>query len=1101
MMQSWFLLWLVAGAAQPSQGVVVEDVQDGFAAHAAGLRPGDILLQWERAATPPANPEPESGALASPFDLEAVELEQAERGEVTLSGWRDAAPIVVRMPAGKWRVKARPPLDATRLAAYREAQRLVAGPEPEKGWAKGRETAAAWRDAGHGVRATWLLYRLGLAAIECRHWDTAEAALGDAAREAESARDEPVAALVHRARGRAFEKRDDWARASQAYSAAIEAYRSGPSPGLSEAQVLGDLGRVARTTGDHEAALDLIRRALAIQEAVAPGGLDAAGSLHELGITAWSLGDIPAATEYHRRALAIREKRAPESLDVATSFNHLAIVGLSCGDLAAAADHYERALALYRRLAPEGVAPVLGDLAMLEALRGDLTAAEEYQRQALALFERQAPEGANAALLMNQLATVAIGRGDLGAAADLLARALAILDRAIPGGLGVATILHSLGMVSGEQGDLAAAEDYHRRALDIRDRLAPDGLTVAHSLRFLGDIALKQGKLAQARGDLERALGIVERFTPSGLLAADAMGSLGDVSLAAGDVTAAEAHYVRSLEIRRDLAPGSAAEAEACRRLAVLERDRGRSEAALQFYRCALDALETQRRRLRGPDEVTTRFAARYAGYYRETLALLMRLGHPEEAFHVLERYRARALLSLLAERDLAFSADVPPDLDRDRRLANAEYDRALARLSDVKADQIEGARQSLRQARLRQAEIQDRIRVASPRLAALQHPMPLDLAQARAVLDAGTLLLSFSVGDEGSYLFAVGPGPDDFEAIDLQTTLASLRDDTSRFRGLLQQGGGLRIRSLQLTARGLSDVLLAPVAHLIAGSRRLMIVPDGPLHGIPFAALADPTSPRFRYLIELRPLHQAASATVFAEIAKARRQKPGSRLIAFGDPDYSAGAPPDEALLREQRAARERGLDLRPLPASRREVRGLERLYGPSARTYLGAEATEERAKSVAGEASLLHFATHALADEKAPLDSSLALSLPGDWRPGRDNGLLQAWEIFEQVRLDADLVTLSACGTALGKEMSGEGILGLTRAFQYAGARSVLASLWGVSDASTADWMVRFYGRLKRGANKDDAVRTAQLGMMRRPGSSHPYHWAGFQLSGDWK
>ena len=839
-MQSWCVLWLVAAATQPSQGVVVEDVQDGFAAHAAGLRPGDILVRWERAATPPANPEPESGALASPFDLEAVELEQSERGEVTLSGRRDAAPIVVRMPAGRWRMKARPPLDGTQLAAYLEARRLVAGPEPEKGCAKGRETAGAWRSAGQDVRATWLLYELGLVASENRRWDTAEAALGDAGREAESAHDEAVVALVQRARGSAFEKRDDWARASHAYRAAIEAYRSGPSPSLSEAQIQADLGRVTRTTGDHEAALDHIRRALAIQEVLAPGGLDAAGSLHELGITAWSLGDIAAASDYHRRALAMREKRAPESMDVAMSFNHLAIVGLSCGDLAAAADYYERALALYRRLAPEGVAPVLGDLAMLEAQRGNLTAAEEYQRQALALFEKQAPDGANAAFLLNQLAAVALGRGDLGAAADLLTRALGILDRAIPGGLGVATTLHSLGMVAEEQGDLAAAEDYHRRALAIRDRLAPDGLTVAQSLRSLGGIAGKQGKLAQARRDLQRALGIVERFTPSGLLAADAMGSLGDVSLAAGDVTAAKAHYVRSLEIRRHLAPGSAAEAEACRRLAVLERDRGRSEAALQLYRCALDALEAQRRRLRGPDEVTTRFAARYAGYYRETLALLMRLGHPAEAFHVLERYRARALLSLLAERDLAFSADVPPALDRERRLANAEYDRALARLSDVKADRIEAARQSLRQARLRQAEIQDRIRVASPRLAALQHPMPLDLAQARRALDAGTLLLSFSVGAEGSYLFAVGPGPDDFEAIALKTTLARLRDDTRRFRDLLQQGRGLTIRSLQLTARGLSDVLLAPVAHRIASSRRLMIVPDGPLHGIPFAALAE---------------------------------------------------------------------------------------------------------------------------------------------------------------------------------------------------------------------------------------------------------------------
>src|SRR4029434_7288742 len=121
----------------------------------------------------------------------------------------------------------------------------------------------------------------------------------------------------------------------------------------------------------------------------------------------------------------------------------------------------------------------------------------------------------------------------------------------------------------------------------------------------------------------------------------------------------------------------------------------------------------------------------------------------------------------------------------------------------------------------------------------------------------------------------------------------------------------------------------------------------------------------------------------------------------------------------------------------------------------------------------SLVHFACHALADAASPLDSSLVLSLPADWKPGQPNGLLQAWEVFEQVRLDADLVTLSACGTALGEEMSGEGILGLTRAFQYAGARSVLASLWSVQDAATADLMTRFYRHLRHGGSKDEALQ----------------------------
>jgi len=146
------------------------------------------------------------------------------------------------------------------------------------------------------------------------------------------------------------------------------------------------------------------------------------------------------------------------------------------------------------------------------------------------------------------------------------------------------------------------------------------------------------------------------------------------------------------------------------------------------------------------------------------------------------------------------------------------------------------------------------------------------------------------------------------------------------------------------------------------------------------------------------------------------------------------------------------------------------------------------------------VHFACHGLADERSPLESSLALSLPGGARAGRENGLLHAWEILEQVRLDADLVTLSACDTALGREMSGEGILGLTRAFQYAGARTVLASLWPVADDSTATLMKSFYAYLKQGQSKDRALRAAQLDMI-RSGSSHPYRWAAFQLVGDWR
>src|SRR6185436_7511865 len=197
----------------------------------------------------------------------------------------------------------------------------------------------------------------------------------------------------------------------------------------------------------------------------------------------------------------------------------------------------------------------------------------------------------------------------------------------------------------------------------------------------------------------------------------------------------------------------------------------------------------------------------------------------------------------------------------------------------------------------------------------------------------------------------------------------------------------------------------------------------------------------------------------------------------------------------------------------TRREIENIRGLF-PQAEVYLGSEATEERAKSLLGKARNIHFAAHAILDEGLPLNSAIVLSLPHLDKQGSDNGLLQAWEIFEQVRVDADLVVLSACESGLGKELGGEGLIGLTRAFQYAGARSVLASLWKISDRITAELMVRFYKHLKDGMAKDEALRAAQMELIQGPvrvknekgeeeetDASAPYYWAAFQIYGDWQ
>jgi CHAT domain-containing protein len=290
---------------------------------------------------------------------------------------------------------------------------------------------------------------------------------------------------------------------------------------------------------------------------------------------------------------------------------------------------------------------------------------------------------------------------------------------------------------------------------------------------------------------------------------------------------------------------------------------------------------------------------------------------------------------------------------------------------------------------------------------------------------------------------------------------------------------------------------LIAPAAPWIEHAGRILISPDGALHTLPFAALVRPGKPP-QWLVEWKPVHTVLSATLYAQLKAGRRRVAESgpgELVALADPAYrpvrGATANADDSPLRRYRAG------LPPLPGAREEVQALSSLYGRDAQVYTGAAATKGQIEHLPAGTRCLHFACHALLDRRFPLDSALALASSR----GDDNGMLQAWEIFERLRIDADLVTLSACSTGLGRDGGGEGLIGLTRAFQYAGARSVLASLWSVSDRSTAALMARFYAKLRAGSPKDVALAEAQRELLREGRFSHPYSWAAFELNGDWR
>jgi len=1166
-----------SGADTPRTGVVIETVEAGGAAAAAGLRPNDLLRSWARRG-PDAGPGEDQGQFTSPFQIPEVEMEQAPLGRVSVVLERARARLSLDLPPGRWMMRARPGFAGDVLSTYGMAAGAVKAADRKRAADSLRELAS--RADLSRVETAWLRQRAASWLLETGDRDQARTLFDQAVRSFEN--DPGLAVTLRYLEGELWENGKRYEEAAVAYGEAIAAARRLRPGRLTEAAALLRLGNVSRLRGNMKAALEHFQEALTIGEAIAPQSVEVARMLTRLGMASTSraqpgdfdragehlrkalqieraagadlldtastlvgLGnlarvrqDLDAAESHYLEALAIQERVAPDGLDHATTLMNLGAIAWYRGDVAANERYYRRGLQGHERLAPDSLtlASTLDNVGNVTGQRGNLANAEELLQRALAIRQRLAPDSEAVAHTLNNLGVIACHRRTFRAAEEYFRGALQIRERLAPQSLRVASSLVNMGYVMGKHGDLAAAVDYYRRSLAISERVSPDNTEVASGLKDLGEAELARGDFDSAETHLRRALDLWTMLAPGGMEISEVLNSLGETARGRGDIPAALEFHHQALAIRERLAPGSHFVGESAAAIARDYRKAGDLEAALAFFGRAVDAIEDQQGRLGGVEEDRSAFRAGQAGIYRELVTVLAGMGRNEEAFRAVERSRAQGFLGLLAERDLVFS-DIPEELERERRALAAEFDRVLETAGKSSPGKEEPGTQvaDLQKIRRRQAEIREEIRRRSPRLAALRHPAPLDVAATRRALDPGTALLSFSVGADATHLFIVDrQGRLVVERLPLGD--AALRKEVEGFRAALAKSRGTAAATdaARLGVR-LFQVLFGPAVARIASAERLLIVPDGPLHLLPFAALVGPDdtgAARPRYLVEWKPFHLVASATVYGELLETRNEHRETRspvLLAFGDPRYPpasggaggiGGVAGDPAL----RSLVAKGGALNPLPASRKEVEAIVGLFGGKAQAFVGKEATEERARSAGKGPRFIHFAAHGLIDPEFPLDSAIVLSIPERIDYGRDNGLLQAWEIFESVRIEADLVTLSACETALGREVAGEGILGLTRAFHYAGARSVVASLWGVADRSTADLMKRFYAHLGQGRPKDEALRAAQIDMIRGPTAqddsrdlrgirlpeqgkgaagryASPFYWAAFQLYGDWR
>jgi CHAT domain-containing protein len=898
--------------------------------------------------------------------------------------------------------------------------------------------------------------------------------------------------------------------ASGLYSVRIAALRPATAADQAEATAAQDFYRAEQLRGlgdavSLRAALALYRASLSKWEKTAEA-LEAALTLRRVGQVAYALSNFQDARGAFAAALA-RFRRLGNGAQEIKLLNDFGAASRRLDNPWEAEVAYKQALSLSRRSGDRlGEVTALNNLGVLYDAEGEPQQALDAYAAALVAWRSLGNRDGEAATLHNLGACYSL-LGRLPEAQDVLERALR-LRQEVSDRRGEAATLTALGWIDFLSGDPRRALSRSNEALRLQ-REVGDRHGEAATLDRRGTILANLGRMIEAQASYEDAL-VLFRNMREPINEAHVLGSLGWLQDSLGCFQRALGFHQRALAaFRATKVPHS--EAFALLGIARAKRHLGDLDGALGSIEEALHIVEVLRGETRSPALRTSFLAVRY-DFFEMAIDLLMQLdarepgrGFAARALEVSERARARSLLDSVAAAR-SYTPFTPDLLNEERtihtELAQAERERGDLAAAGSPPQQIATVDRRLRALLLEN----DELRAVRP-TGGIPDPEPLHLEEIRRrVLDRDTALLEIAMGEKRSYIWLV----------DQETLTARALPGRAALEDLARRAGGLlprsRERSVQrqatLAADALSRVVLGPVAQGL-GTKRLLVVADGALQSIPFAALPTPGVPGRPLLLD-REVVQVPSASVLAllrEVEAGRHAAPhqvavvADPIFGPGDPRLGASPPlPTAASPMSLERSDVRGNFLR-LPATGKEAQEILSLVVPAER-FAAVGLSADRDVVLGGRLAgyrIVHFATHSVLDARHPELSGLALSAVD--RAGRPrDGLLRAYEIYG-LRLPADLVVLSACRTAMGPDVRGEGMMGLTRAFLHAGAARVLVSLWNVDDEATAELMARFYARLLRdGLPPSRALREAQLSMFRDARWSAPRHWAGFTLQGDW-
>lgn len=1046
-----------------------------------GPQSGDVLLNWTRGNL--------HGALASPHAF--LRLRTLEWGTVTVAGTRNGKKEIWEVPFPYTGAETRPNFSGAALARYRAGEELAKSGkviDAVRGWQSLAD------DFGTGQPQwlrSWLLFRTARAWTRAQQWKEADEAYAAAINSLGSS-DQVTSALL------TFE----W----------IGALRARGDLRAADAKCAESLARIA---ADNSALVET-RESQAVETM----------TLMLAAVVAGQRGDLGRAEGYLKRSYEVE-------LGLSTNgFKSLMTLGNiegQHGNLAAAEAAYRRAFASLRRPISElDQAIALQNLAYVAHLRGDLLTAEKLYNRALVHSERAVPDSLAFAYLLEDCGLAVRDSDHLQKAETYFQKALLIERKFADESAGIARDLNHLGVLSKLRGNLEEAQDYLQQALTMGGRFFPETRTLAETQYDLADVLRKRGDTAGAEEHFRRALAILEKAAPDTTDHAETLAALAAISRSRGQLDEALTLYTRALE---------ALDSQTARLGGRGEVRAGFRAKYENYYREYSDLLIAR-------SKPETAFEILERSRSRTLLEILA-------AAHVDVRKDADPIL---LEKEHSLQTDIKGKSGRRVRL-----------LSEKHTDQqIKAIEQEISDLTVEYQDVEAQIRSTSPAYAALTQPQPLSAKEIQEqLLDPDTLLLEYSLGEERSYVFAVTP--DSLQAFPLpkraeidkaaRRAYELLRGRNLPVRGetVIQERHRLN-RSETAVSSALSDLskmVVGPVGTQLK-NKRLLIVADGALAYVPFSVLAEPqvsdtgapdsavdggtiplivnheiiNLPSASVLAVLRQqqINRAQAPKAVAVLAdpvfnkldpRVTMQNSGQSKMAVAVSPKQAGMQAKDGLLdgsfatglltrsaTEVGLSRDGRLELPRLRFSRQEADAILAVTPPGS----GLRAVDfqaSRATATSPELSqyrIVHFATHGLLNSEHPELSGLVLSLV-DKNGKPQEGFLELQDIYN-LNLPADLVVLSACETGLGKEISGEGLMGMTRGFMYAGASRVVASLWKVSDAATAQLMAEFY----RAMEKDHlapaaALRAAQVRMWKQKRWSSPYYWAAFQIQGEWK